>query len=61
MLESDSVLATRFLDDVVDANQYVPAVRSLRENHAGRCADSGLGVMGLADLMFPRRHPLRLS
>jgi ribonucleoside-diphosphate reductase alpha chain len=43
--------STRFLDDVVEANAYVPAVPQLREAalHARRI---GLGVMGLADLMY---------
>jgi len=44
-------LATRFLDDVVDANAYVPAVPRLKEN-AMRARRLGLGIMGLADLMF---------
>jgi ribonucleoside-diphosphate reductase alpha chain len=48
----DSVaLSTRFLDDVVDANAYVPAVPQLREA-AMRARRIGLGVMGLADLMY---------
>jgi ribonucleoside-diphosphate reductase alpha chain len=51
LLESDTVLSTRFLDDVVDANQYVPAVPQLKEA-ALRARRLGLGVMGLADLMF---------
>ena len=44
-------LATRFLDDVVDANAYVPSVPQLRES-ALRARRLGLGIMGLADLMF---------
>jgi ribonucleoside-diphosphate reductase alpha chain len=44
-------LATRFLDDVVDANMYVPSVPQLREA-ALRARRIGLGVMGLADLMY---------
>ncbi len=44
-------LATRFLDDVVDANAYVPAVPQLKEN-ALRARRLGLGIMGLADVMF---------
>ena len=44
-------LSTRFLDDVVDANQYVPAVPALREA-ALRARRIGLGIMGLADLMY---------
>ena len=48
----DSVqLATRFLDDVVDANAYVPSVPQLREA-AMRARRIGLGIMGLADLMY---------
>jgi ribonucleoside-diphosphate reductase alpha chain len=50
-LEKDTILSTRFLDDVVDANQYVPAVPQLKEA-ALRARRLGLGVMGLADLMF---------
>ena len=43
--------STRFLDNVVDANSYVPAVPQLSESalHARRI---GLGIMGLADLMY---------
>ena len=44
-------LATIFLDDVVDANAYVPAVPQLREA-ALRARRIGLGIMGLADLMY---------
>ncbi len=44
-------VATRFLDDVVDANQYVPAVPQL-EVAAKRVRRIGLGIMGLADLMY---------
>ncbi len=44
-------MATRFLDNVVDANGYVPAVPQLREAaHSTRRI--GLGVMGLGDLMY---------
>jgi len=43
--------ATRFLDDVVDANAYVPAVPQLKEA-AHRARRIGLGIMGLADLMY---------
>jgi ribonucleoside-diphosphate reductase alpha chain len=43
--------ATRFLDDVVDANAYVPAVPQLKEA-AHRARRIGLGVMGLADVMY---------
>jgi ribonucleoside-diphosphate reductase alpha chain len=44
-------LSTRFLDDVVSANQYVPAVPQLKEA-AFRARRIGLGIMGLADLMY---------
>ena len=50
-LQQDIVLATRFLDDVVDANKYVPAVPQLKVN-AMRARRIGLGLMGLADLMY---------
>lgn len=50
-LEKSVMLATRFLDDVVQANSYVPAVPQLREA-AYRARRIGLGVMGLADLMY---------
>ncbi len=43
--------STRFLDDVVTANAYVPAVPQLREA-AFRARRIGLGVMGLGDLMY---------
>jgi len=43
--------ATRFLDDVVEANAYVPAVPELKEA-AHRARRIGLGIMGLADLMY---------
>jgi ribonucleoside-diphosphate reductase alpha chain len=44
-------LSTRFLDDVVSANAYVPAVPQLKEA-AHRARRIGLGIMGLADLMY---------
>jgi ribonucleoside-diphosphate reductase alpha chain len=44
-------LATIFLDDVVDANAYVPAVPQLEES-AKRARRIGLGIMGLADLLY---------
>ena len=43
--------AVRFLDDVVDANAYVPAVPQLKVA-AHRARRIGLGIMGLADLMY---------
>ncbi len=45
------VQSTRFLDDVVSANKYVPAVPQL-EDAAHRVRRIGLGVMGLADVMY---------
>jgi len=44
-------LATIFLDDVVEANNYVPAVPELKAA-AHRARRIGLGLMGLADLMY---------
>jgi len=43
--------STRFLDDVVTANKYVPAVPQLKEA-ADRARRIGLGIMGLGDLMY---------
>jgi len=43
--------STRFLDDVVTANKYVPAVPQLEEA-AHRVRRIGLGIMGLGDLMY---------
>jgi len=43
--------ATRFLDNVVTANKYVPAVPQLKEA-AEKCRRIGLGIMGLADVMY---------
>ena len=43
--------ATIFLDNVVEANAYVPAVPQL-EDAAKRSRRIGLGIMGLADLLF---------
>jgi ribonucleoside-diphosphate reductase alpha chain len=50
-LQADVELSTIFLDNVVEANAYVPAVPQLREA-ALRARRIGLGVMGLADLMY---------
>ncbi len=50
-LRESIVLSTRFLDDVVEANAYVPAVPHLKEA-AHRARRIGLGIMGLADLMY---------
>ena len=43
--------ATHFLDNVVSANKYVPAVPEL-EKAAHNARRIGLGIMGLADLMY---------
>ncbi len=50
-LRRSVVLSTIFLDDVVEANAYVPAVSQLREA-ALRARRIGLGIMGLGDLMY---------
>ena len=50
-LRASVVLCTRFLDDVVDANAYVPAVPQLDEA-AHRARRIGLGIMGLGDLLY---------
>ena len=44
-------LATRFLDDVVSANTYVPSVPQIREA-AHRSRRIGLGIMGLGDVLY---------
>jgi len=50
-LRQSVVLSTIFLDDVVDANKYVPSVPQLKEA-AHKARRIGLGIMGLADLMY---------
>jgi ribonucleoside-diphosphate reductase alpha chain len=50
-LRQSVVLSTRFLEDVVNANAYVPAVPQLREA-ALTARRIGLGIMGLGDLMY---------
>jgi ribonucleoside-diphosphate reductase alpha chain len=50
-LRQSVITATHFLDDVVTANAYVPAVPSLKES-AHRARRIGLGIMGLGDLMY---------
>jgi ribonucleoside-diphosphate reductase alpha chain len=50
-LEESVVLSTHFLDNVVTANHYVPAVPQLKEA-AYRARRIGLGIMGLGDLMY---------
>ena len=51
LLRQSVVLATRFLDDVVESNAYVPAVEQLKKA-AHKARRIGLGIMGLADLMY---------
>lgn len=50
-LEKTVRVSTRFLDDVVSANKYVPAVPQLKEA-AHRVRRIGLGIMGLADMCY---------
>jgi ribonucleoside-diphosphate reductase alpha chain len=50
-LQETVELATCFLDNVVDANNYVPTVPEIEEA-AQRARRIGLGIMGLGDLMF---------
>ncbi len=50
-LRQSVVSSTRFLDDVVEANAYVPAVPQLTEA-AHKSRRIGLGIMGLADMMY---------
>ncbi len=50
-LRETVVLGTRFLDDVVTQNAYVPAVPELKEA-AHKNRRIGLGYMGLADAMY---------
>jgi ribonucleotide reductase alpha subunit len=55
-------LSTIFLDDVIQANEYVPAVPQLKKA-AEQARRIGLGMMGLGDLMYHAgphgsNHPL---
>lgn len=50
-LKESIILGTRFLDDVVTQNKYVPAVPQLKEN-AHKNRRIGLGFMGLADAFY---------
>lgn len=50
-LQDSIETSTRFLDNVVDANAYVPSVPQLKEA-ALNARRIGLGIMGLADLMY---------
>lgn len=51
LLEETCAAATTFLDNVVEANAYVPHVPQLKEA-AFACRRIGLGIMGLADAMY---------
>jgi len=51
LIRGNVELATRFLDNVVDANAYVPSVPALKQA-AQNARRIGLGIMGLADLMY---------
>lgn len=50
-LKESTILSTHFLDNVVTANKYVPAVPQLKDA-AFRARRIGLGIMGLGDLMY---------
>ena len=50
-LRQTTKAATIFLDHVVDVNAYVPAIPELRDAAMG-ARRIGLGIMGLADLMY---------
>lgn len=50
-LQETVELATCFLDNVVDANRYLPTVPEVEEA-ARRARRIGLGIMGLGDLMY---------
>lgn len=50
-LRQSVVTSTRFLDDVVTANTYVPAVPQLQQA-AHNTRRIGLGIMGLGDLLY---------
>jgi len=51
LLQESIELSTRFLDNVVSANKYVPNVPQLKEA-ALNARRIGLGFMGLADIMY---------
>ncbi len=50
-LRKTIILSTRFLDNLVSANSYIPAVPEIKEA-AHNVRRIGLGFMGLADLMY---------
>lgn len=51
MLASTIDSAVRFLDNVIDANKYVPSVPELEEA-AHKIRRIGLSIMGLSDMMY---------
>ncbi|RLC66037.1 MAG: ribonucleoside reductase class II [Chloroflexi bacterium] len=53
-LQETVEVATRFLDDVINANAYLPAVPQLEEA-ALRTRRIGLGIMGLGDILYHLR------
>ncbi len=54
MLAETVERSVRFLDDVIEANGYVPAVPELEEA-AQRTRRVGLGIMGLGDVLYHLR------
>ncbi|HZY45898.1 MAG TPA: ribonucleotide reductase N-terminal alpha domain-containing protein, partial [Anaerolineae bacterium] len=50
-LKESTILSTHFLDNVVTANKYVPAVPQLKDA-AYLARRIGLGIMGLGDMMY---------
>ncbi len=50
-LQETVEIATHFLDNVVEMNAYVPSVPQLKEA-AHRVRRIGMGIMGLADVMY---------
>lgn len=51
MLDSTIHLGVQFLDDVIDANNFVPSIPRLAKT-ARKTRRIGLGIMGLADVLF---------
>ncbi len=60
-LRASVALSTRFLDDVVDANAYVPAVPQLSQAAPSAARRIGPGHHGPGRPDVPLRHPLRLA
>lgn len=55
-LQSTIELATRFLDDVITVNRYIPSVPKIKEA-ALRSRRVGVGIMGLSDMLYVLRVP----